>query len=151
METEKKGNSINGLMITSVVINCVIELWVFTDPELSGLGFIMLPFLLLSIAGLIISNVSKDKAGPILVIIGCIAFVPIGLIGMFGARKAMDELKREQFANEPKHYLKQGNLLPAIFKCPNCSVELDLDKNERINKKFTCPSCNKNVDLGKNA
>jgi hypothetical protein len=41
--------------------------------------------------GLIISSVDSSKTGPMLVIIGCAPFVPLGMIGVIGAQKAIRE------------------------------------------------------------
>jgi uncharacterized protein (TIGR02145 family) len=98
MQKAKRKNSINGLMITGVIINSIMVLLLKCDNELSDLGLIMMAFLLLSVAGLFITTISKSKAGLILVMIGCIAFVPIGLIGALGARKEFNILRLEQFA-----------------------------------------------------
>lgn len=32
-------------------------------------------------------------------------------------------------------------MLPEIVKCPACGEQLQLDKNERVERKFTCPEC----------
>jgi hypothetical protein len=42
---------------------------------------------------------------------------------------------------------KNNDILPESVKCPHCSVELDLEDEERKSKKYTCPNCNKYVDL----
>jgi hypothetical protein len=52
-------------------------------------------FSVISIAGLIVSTVSGSKAGPILVIIGCVFFLPLGLIAGLGAQKALNAMKRQ--------------------------------------------------------
>ena len=37
--------------------------------------------------------------------------------------------------------------LPANINCPYCGASMDLDDQERIEKRFTCPACNKPIDL----
>ena len=59
-------------------------------------------FAVVSLAGLFISAASRSKAGPIIVIIGSLCFLPIGLVAAFGARKALDSLKQEAFQESLK-------------------------------------------------
>ena len=42
---------------------------------------------------------------------------------------------------------KQINVVPQYFTCPNCSTKLELEENERLERKFSCPNCNKNVNF----
>ncbi|MFH1196687.1 MAG: hypothetical protein V1720_13375 [bacterium] len=41
----------------------------------------------------------------------------------------------------------ENGILPVDIKCPSCFEELELDEQERLNKKFTCPNCNIIFDL----
>jgi len=86
---------VNGLIIASIIVNAVLSI-------IGGLGFenpgifigIFGIFLLLSVLGAIIISTGSPKAGAILVIVGCAFFVPIGLLGVFGARRVLERVKR---------------------------------------------------------
>ncbi len=101
MESVKSGKYLNKAMIIGVIINVVLAAATFAG--LSGERFsgtfklIMLFFLSISFVGLIISAFFKRKTGPYLVIVGSIVFFPIGIVAMLGARKILDDMKREQF------------------------------------------------------
>lgn len=99
METDNKGQSVNKLMIIGTIVNAAIVLFVTvgadTDEMPAVLGLILLAFLAINVIGLIVSSFSKGKAGPLLIIIGSIAFIPIGGIALFGARQVLDARKRE--------------------------------------------------------
>jgi hypothetical protein len=60
-------------------------------PFLGMLGGL---FTLLALIGLILSATTAGKVGPVLFIVGCVFFVPLGLIGVFGARKALENYQR---------------------------------------------------------
>ena len=60
------------------------------------LGILCAVFSLICLIGLVVSAVDSSNAGPILVIIGCVFFIPIGLAGVFGAQRAMREKKKRQ-------------------------------------------------------
>lgn len=47
----------------------------------------------------------------------------------------------------PKEIGSMEEILPEEIKCPNCSEILELDEEERRNKKFTCPACGKSLDM----
>ena len=64
-------------------------------PKADGLPRLGGIFAAISIAGLIVSTVSRSKAGPILVMIGCVFFLPLGLIAGLGAQMALNAMKRE--------------------------------------------------------
>lgn len=91
----------NGLILVSIVINVIVAASLSSDPQLPG-GFTLFMglFVVISIVGAIMIAAGSRKPGAIMVIIGCITFVPIGLIGVFGAKKVLDELARENFENE---------------------------------------------------
>ncbi len=89
----------NGLIIASIIINAVVSIGVGQNyPEDQGAIIAVLAcFVVLSIIGAVMIASGSKKPGAILVTIGCIVFVPIGLIGVFGAKKVLDEVKRETF------------------------------------------------------
>jgi len=48
-------------------------------------------------------------------------------------------------------FFKQKNgVLPNTLTCPLCDKEIDLNINERLNKKFICPNCNEHIDFRDN-
>ena len=67
------------------------------EGENSIVFFVALLPVTLNIAGIVLMFSKKVKAGCTLFLIGSALFVPIGLIGVFGARKMMDKLKEEDF------------------------------------------------------
>lgn len=104
--------NLNGIMITGVILNIVVGYITAAahSEDMPVLGALVAIFAVIEIIGLIVSGTSKGKTGPILVIIGCILFIPLGLVAGFGARKALDALKREEFdaANAPRPRQEEG-------------------------------------------
>ena len=74
---------------------CVVATVVlfFASEHGQFLGILGAAFSLICLTGLIVSATHSSNTGPVLVIIGCIFFIPIGLIGVFGAQRAMKEMK----------------------------------------------------------
>lgn len=97
---EEKKTGVNGLILVSLVINFLVALSVLgrgAGEEFLMIFFlVMLAFWILSVVGTIMIAGGGRKKGAWLVIIGCAVYVPIGLIGVFGARKILDQLKREE-------------------------------------------------------
>ena len=90
-------SSLNGLMITGVILNIVFGFMAAAGyPDMPALAVVMAIFAIISIIGLIVSGISRGKVGPILVIVGSVVLVPLGLVAVFGARKALDALKQEE-------------------------------------------------------
>jgi hypothetical protein len=87
----------NPLLLVGIAINCVVTAFLAISGEYSFLWMIMAAFVGLSIVGAILIATGNRKIGAILAIIGCVPFVPIGLVGAFGARKVLDELKQDEF------------------------------------------------------
>lgn len=88
----------NPMLIAGVVINGFVTLAASSSggyPD--GLILVMGLFVALSVVGLIVIATGNKRLGAILAMIGCVIFVPIGLIGVFGGRKILDELKKEEF------------------------------------------------------
>ena len=87
---------VNGTMVTGVILNVLMGFVLaaahYGRPSLALLLGISA---VISIAGLIVSTVSGSKAGPILVIIGCVFFLPLALIAGLGAQKALNAMKRQ--------------------------------------------------------
>lgn len=94
----KKPSLINALMIFGILINItvLISATIYASAGIipQELVIIMGAFLGINIAGIILSAISFNKMGPILVIIGNIMFLPIGLIGAFGGRRSIDAFNR---------------------------------------------------------
>ncbi|WP_179402806.1 hypothetical protein [Burkholderia guangdongensis] len=82
-----------------VVLNLLATLGVQAQtadlPDSSGKMILTIVVLVwaLSLLGLILIAAGKKKAGGILVIVGSIAFVPLGLVAMIGARNVMKAAK----------------------------------------------------------
>ena len=104
METEQSVKYINKLMIIGTVVNAFMVMT--TSVGLAGevyatiFSLIMLGFLLISIIGLFLSAFNQSKFGPILVIVGSVIFIPIGIIAILGARKVLDNIKREELLSQ---------------------------------------------------
>lgn len=64
------------------------------------LGILAAGFTLLSFIGLIVSATTPGRAGPVIFIIGCVFFVPVGMVGAIGARKALEEYERQKMLEE---------------------------------------------------
>ncbi len=97
---------LNGMIIASIVINGLVSLLflIGQTDEYAGMGGVILGFFGLmmafwacSLAGAVLIQTGNPKTGAVLVMIGCALFVPIGLIGVFGAKKVREELKRREF------------------------------------------------------
>lgn len=98
-ETERilpRKSSLNGTMVTGVILNTLMGL-VLAAAHYGKPSFTLLLGIsaVVGIAGLIVSTVSRSKAGPMLVIIGCVFFLPLGLIAGLGAQMALNAMKRE--------------------------------------------------------
>ncbi|WP_372865385.1 hypothetical protein [Spongiibacter sp.] len=76
-------------------IHLLAVIWISLEPRYEGLFVWMLPFLLMNAAGMLLVMVNKTKLGAIIFIVGCVPFVPVGMIGIFGAKKML------QGINEP--------------------------------------------------
>lgn len=84
-----------GLIVVSMVVNGLVMF--STLDSMPGLIWLFGPALGLQALGAILVLAGSRKPGAYCVIAGAIAFVPIGLIGAFGARKVLDQLSKEQF------------------------------------------------------
>ncbi|MCQ2028241.1 hypothetical protein [Stutzerimonas zhaodongensis] len=76
-------------MPLGAVIHLVAVIWISGEPRYEGLFVWMLPFLALNILGMLLVILGKTKPGAILFIIGCVPFIPIGVIGILGAKKSL--------------------------------------------------------------
>ncbi|MFL1895834.1 hypothetical protein ACJRPK_09030 [Aquimarina sp. 2-A2] len=90
---------INMQMILWLMIQLLIVIGsTFLKGDESLILFWMtLPFLIVNCIATIIILFGKPKTGSIIFLIGSIVFVPIGLIGVMGARKTLNKIKEEKF------------------------------------------------------
>lgn len=85
----------NGMMVASPIINLIVTLITGATGEYPpGLVYVFAFFVILSFIGLVMLAAKDSKAGLVLMAIGCLAFVPIGLIGAMGLRKYKEERDR---------------------------------------------------------
>lgn len=109
MDSPQAKPGINPLMIIGFLISILGTLYSFATMPFMGVVFGL--FTAINLIGIILSAAVTGKIGPILVIIGNIIFVPIGLIGAFGGRQALDHLKRmENLENSDPEEAKWGSL-----------------------------------------
>ncbi len=94
--------TINGTWIAGLVINTLITL-LGAAAYGAVLGLILLVFLILCILGTLLYASGVRKAGAALFIIGSIAYVPIGIVGLLGMRKAQDALKAQEFFSQRRN------------------------------------------------
>jgi len=94
---------------------------------------------------------------PKLLIWGGILSLPIGLfaiiVGAYYSKKVFIQLNIKTIdsnvESNQNNYSTANNILPELFKCPNCGEELELDEVERKEKKFKCPECNSLINRNK--
>jgi len=88
----------NGLLILGVVLNGLLVAGVGMSGEYpAGLTMVMGACWALCLLGVMMVAGGARKAGAIMAVIGCVVFVPLGLVGAFGGRKILDALKQEEF------------------------------------------------------
>ena len=84
-----------GLIIAGLVIYGPLIALVAADEPM--FGFILgIPYAIY-ILGFIMIVSGVRKAGAIIVIIGSVAFIPLGILSIIGARKILDKIKEEEF------------------------------------------------------
>ena len=90
----------NGKITAALIIHILVTLAGFTMNLIVGsvLGF----FLLFNLIGITLLLSNKVRAGNTLFIVGSIGFVPIGLIGILGARSNLDKLNEQEFEHKRK-------------------------------------------------
>jgi hypothetical protein len=97
-------NRINPMMIIGVIINFLIALTLYVNPEFPSVMWIVLTlWATMGITGIILTATIPSKVGAIVVIVSAILFVPIGLIATLGARKAMDEKVKAEFEKKEEN------------------------------------------------
>lgn len=83
-------------MYIGAAIHLVLLILLSQDKDAGILFIILLPFLVLNVIGLILIHSNKIKLGCRLYMIGCAIFIPIGLVGMFGAMMVLGIQKQRQ-------------------------------------------------------
>ncbi|WP_378172183.1 hypothetical protein [Aquimarina sp. SS2-1] len=68
-----------------------------TNSDSNVVFWCTLPFLILNCIAIVTILLGKPKTGSIIFLVGSIPFVPIGLIGVVGARKITNQIKKDQF------------------------------------------------------
>jgi hypothetical protein len=87
----------NTQLVLGTALNLALAAVVKLTGEYSWLGTVLLAFGLVVVLGLGLVAAGQRKAGAYVVLVGSIAFVPLGIVAIFGARKLLDELGQEQF------------------------------------------------------
>lgn len=76
-------------MPLGTVIHLLAVVWISTEPRYEGLFIWMLPFVALNLVGMLLVMFDKAKLGAIVFIIGCVPFVPVGVVGILGAKQLL--------------------------------------------------------------
>lgn len=87
----------NRWIVTGCAVSTLVSLLLATDPQLEVLACVAGVFALLQFVGAALVQQGARKPGALLVLIGAAFFLPSGLIGMWGARKVLDQLTEEKF------------------------------------------------------
>ncbi|HWV11193.1 MAG TPA: hypothetical protein VN156_16715 [Pseudomonas sp.] len=86
-------NKLDFKMPLGASIHLLAVIWIGSEPHYEGLFVWMLPFLLMNVVGMLLVIIDKTKLGAILFTVGCVPFVPVGVIGILGAKKVLQSLK----------------------------------------------------------
>lgn len=84
----------NILLAVGLAIHALITLGTLTHPILA---IVMGAFLALNVIGLALIASGQQKKGAWVYIVGCVGFVPIGILGMLGARGILNEVSQGEF------------------------------------------------------
>lgn len=84
-------------MIIGLVIHGGIVWWLARSPDTQVITPFLAPFVLLNVIGMILVGIGKLRAGCITYMVGAVVFIPIGLIGVFGARAMLDKNRHRAF------------------------------------------------------
>ena len=85
-------------MMIGLVIHGLI-IWSLTaNSDTQAIAPFLAPFVLLNVIGMVLVAIGKVRGGCITYMVGAVVFVPIGLIGFFGARAMLDKQRRRAFA-----------------------------------------------------
>ena len=86
-------------MWIGLAIHAFISLAQLADSEMLFF-YLTFPFVIANIVGIFLIISGKVKTGAIVFMVGSVAFIPIGLIGFFGARSVLNKLKQKDFYKE---------------------------------------------------
>lgn len=90
---------INPQMIVATIVHAVIGVFMIDDPHYGGLAIVIGAIVMFNIIGILLVVMGYKVAGARIFMIASIILVPIGLIGVFGARKILDKVKKDKFYN----------------------------------------------------
>ncbi len=90
-------------MIIAIIVHSIIALSFLADPEYSFLSIVVGVLVLINIIGVVLIQSGKKMAGAKVFLVASALMVPIGLIGVFGARKIIDEETRKNFYNSAEN------------------------------------------------
>ncbi|TCP91313.1 hypothetical protein EDC44_13119 [Cricetibacter osteomyelitidis] len=89
---------LHSLVYISLAINVVLLL--ISAPEFNEISEMFMPIMFIiwgiGAAGAVLFNVTGKKSGCVLIIISCAIFTPIGLLGVFGAVKTIEQINRRK-------------------------------------------------------
>ncbi|SDX76437.1 hypothetical protein [Marinobacter mobilis] len=89
---------INGKIISALVIHLIAFLAIYAEGYPDAFLIVVGSCLALNVIGLCLCLMGIVRFGCSLFIAGCIGFIPLGLVGILGARQALDAERRERFA-----------------------------------------------------
>lgn len=84
-------------MIIGLAIHGVIVWSLAASPDTQAITPFLASFVLLNVIGMVLVGIGKLRAGCITYMVGAVVFVPIGLIGVFGARAMLDKHRHQVF------------------------------------------------------
>ncbi|WP_194437851.1 hypothetical protein [Vibrio fluminensis] len=87
------------MYILSLIINLIIVSILLLDPHYKPVGYFMLFAYSLSLLGFVY-KITKTKSIGYLAMAGFACFIPIGVIGMIGMAKLMEDQKKKEFISE---------------------------------------------------
>lgn len=87
----------NALLLLGVAANFLFAGLTTVSGEYPWLGPVLLALAGVSGLGVVLIAAGQKRAGAITVIVGSIAFVPLGLLAVVGARRVLDALNTTQF------------------------------------------------------
>ncbi|MFB9053886.1 hypothetical protein ACFFVB_12440 [Formosa undariae] len=85
------------LTILGIIINTLITAFIYFTEDYKGLDIIMIIALVICYIGFIVMQFNQAKIGSIIFCIGSAVFIPIGLVGIIGVRKTVQNIEDEEF------------------------------------------------------
>jgi hypothetical protein len=87
---------LNGYLVGGLVANAVVSSVVaLGHPDMPVLPYIFLPILALGLLGLLLIASGSRRIGARIFLVASVVFVPLGMIGIAGARRVLDQLEQE--------------------------------------------------------